>query len=89
MAEGRFLYFLSGVSVGVGAALLCAPRSGAETRAALRDKASETEDYVRRQTDEIRNTITDTMQRGKEAARVTRDGTIEALEEGKAILQRG
>ena len=87
MAE-RFLCFLSGIGVGLGTALLLAPKSGAETRAALRERASEGETLVKRQTDMLRNTVEDSIQRGKQAARTTGQGIAEALADGKAVLQR-
>ena len=43
---GRVTSLLAGVGVGVGIGLLLAPASGAETRAALRDKAEDVKNNV-------------------------------------------
>ena len=87
MGESRFLYFFSGMGIGVGAALLLAPKSGAETRKAIRGSVSEGQEYIRKQGTEISETITGTFERGKEAARRTKEGMVEAFEQGKATFR--
>jgi len=47
-AGGIFLAFLGGALAGTAAALLLAPRSGAETRATIGDAVGQTGDRVRR-----------------------------------------
>jgi gas vesicle protein len=88
MTEGRYLHFMSGLAIGIAAALLWSPKSGAEMRAALKDSASEGQDRVRRQANEIQKTVSDTIQRGTRAAMMTTEGVIRAFEEGKAVLLR-
>jgi gas vesicle protein len=66
-----YLYFISGVSFGVGAALLLAPKSGAEMRSTLRDSLSEGQGLIKDQVDQVRNAVTDTIERSKAAVRST------------------
>jgi gas vesicle protein len=87
MGESKFLYFLSGMGIGVGAALLLTPKSGADTRKAIRGSMSEGQDYIRKQGTEISEAITGTFERGKEAARKTKEGVVEAFEQGKATFR--
>lgn len=89
MSEYRFLYFLSGLGIGVAAGLFWAPKSGAETIAAIKESAIEGGNLVKRQGNEIRNTVGSTIERGKHAAKITTDGVIEALEQGKAAFSEG
>jgi gas vesicle protein len=86
MTGERFLCFISGIAIGITAALLSAPKSGREMRAVLRDSASEGADFLNRKRGEVEKTITENVQRGKQAAEVTSDGIVAAVEEGKAIL---
>jgi gas vesicle protein len=69
-------------------ALLCAPRSGKATREQIRCKASEGQDYLKHQADELRKSLYDTVERGKQAARTTGTGVVGAFQEGKAVFLR-
>jgi gas vesicle protein len=82
-----YLYFISGVSFGVGAALLLAPKSGAEMRSTLRDSLSEGQGLIKDQVDQVRNAVTDTIERSKAAVRSTSQGMVEAVEKGKAAFR--
>ena len=83
----RILYFISGIGIGVGAALLLAPQSGQDTRSTLRDSWSEGKKLLRNQAGQVRDTVSETIERGKEAARSTGQGMVDALEKGKAALR--
>jgi gas vesicle protein len=82
MTDNRDFCFFLGVALGVTGALLFAPKSGAQTRAAIADKAKEGQDFVNRQSNEIR----DAVDRGRKAAKRTADGIADAFEAGKATL---
>jgi gas vesicle protein len=88
MTGGRLALFIGGACVGVTTALLCAPRSGAATREKIRCKASEGQDFVKHQADEIRKNIHDTVERGKRAAHTTGAGVVGAFQEGKSVFLR-
>lgn len=94
MCESRFVNFLSGLGIGLAVALLWAPKSGAETRSAIRGSMAEGQRYLIKQGAEIGDAISgtfergrDTLERGKEAARKTKEGVIEAIEQGKATFR--
>ncbi len=80
---GRLMYFLSGLGVGAAAGLLWAPKSGAETRADIRSSMEDGQTYIRQHTNEI----SDTIQRGREAARRTKEGMRDAFEQGRAAFR--
>ena len=87
MTEGRFVYFLGGLGIGLAVALLCAPRSGEVTRTVLKERASAGTDYLRRQGSEIRSTVGDAIERGTRAAKATAEGVADALDDGRAALR--
>ena len=63
----KFGNFLLGLGIGVGVGLLFAPRSGEETRDMLLSKADDGKDYLKRQTDDLRGTAADVVDKGREA----------------------
>jgi gas vesicle protein len=88
MSAGRLALFFGGACAGIATALLCAPRSGRDTRAQIRGKASDAQDFLKHQADEIRKTCHDTVERGKQAARTTGTGVVGAFQEGRAVFLR-
>ena len=71
--------FLVGSVIGVATALLFAPRSGEETRAEIRDKATELRDRTT-------ETVRDTVSQAKSKAYELKDTVVEKAEE---LKQRG
>jgi gas vesicle protein len=88
MTGGRLALFVGGACAGIATALLCAPRSGKATREQIRCKASEGQDFLKHQADEIRKTINETVERGKQAARTTSTGLVGAFQEGRSVFLR-
>jgi gas vesicle protein len=86
MGETKCFFF--GVGVGVAAGILMAPRSGIKTRRQLADTAREGQDAILREGAELRDTVVDTLNRTKRAAKTAVDGIGAALEAGKAQLVR-
>jgi gas vesicle protein len=75
--------FLLGLGIGVGVGLLFAPQSGEETRDLLKSKADEGKDYLRRQSEDLRGSAADIVDKGREVINRQRDSLSEALEAGK------
>jgi|HubBroStandDraft_2_1064218.scaffolds.fasta_scaffold257365_2 gas vesicle protein len=85
---GETKCFLFGLSVGVAAGILMAPRSGVNTRRRIANTAREGQDAIVREGAELRDTVVDTLNRTKRAAKTAVDGIGAALEAGKAQLVR-
>ena len=84
MAEDNKLsYFFLGLGLGVAVGVLFAPQSGEETRRLLKDKAEEGADYVRRKSTDLRETATDTFERGKQSLNRRKDSLTAAVEAGR------
>ena len=75
--------FLLGLGVGVGIGLLLAPKSGAETRDYLKSKASEGTDYLKQRGDDLRQSASEWVDRGKDAIGRQRETFSEAMEAGR------
>lgn len=76
-------YFLLGLGIGVAVGMVLAPVSGEETRGRLRSKALEGGDYLKRRTDDLRESATDLVDRGRSAVRGQREQLNAAVEAGK------
>jgi gas vesicle protein len=81
--DNKLSYFFLGLGLGVAVGVLFAPKSGVETRDLLRSKAEEGADYVKRRGEELRDTATDTIERGKQTLRQQKDNLAAAVEAGK------
>jgi len=79
--------FLGGLGVGIATGLLLAPKSGDETRAVLKERASDGTDYVLRQGTEVTNAVRDTIERGRLAVKTTAGRVADAFENGRAVLR--
>ena len=76
-------YFFLGLGVGVAVGMIFAPVSGAEARGAIRDRAQEGGDYLRRRGEEWRDAAGDAVQRGKEIVNRQRDQLSAAVDAGR------
>jgi gas vesicle protein len=61
-----FMWFLAGLGFGALLGVLYAPRSGRETREAIRNSAQEGKDYIRNRGREARENVSQWVERGKE-----------------------
>lgn len=75
--------FLLGLGIGVVVGIVFAPMSGEETRARVRSRALEGGDYLRRRGDELRETASDLVDRGKTAVGRQREQLNAAVEAGR------
>ena len=81
--DRRFSYFFLGLGLGVAAGLLLAPKAGAETRELIRTKADEGKDYLKRRSEELKETATEYVERGRSAISRQKDQLAAAVEAGK------
>ena len=78
-----FVWFLAGLGLGALAGVLYAPRSGAETREALRARAEEGRDYVRGRAREAREQAQGWADRGREVVNQQKEQFRAAYEAGR------
>jgi len=90
MAErdgNSFLWFLAGLGIGAIAGVLYAPRSGDETREALRSKAEEGRDFVRDRARQAREQASQWADRGRDALNQQKEQFRSAYEAGRQAYQ--
>ena len=85
--DNRLSYFFLGLGIGVAAGVLFAPKAGDETRGLIKGKATEGGQYLRRRGEELRDTATDYVERGRTALNRQRDHLSAAMEAGKAAYR--
>jgi len=83
----RFGWFLAGLGLGAVVGVLYAPRSGSETREALRARAEEGRDYVRNRARDARDQASEWVDRGREAVNQQKDQFRAAYEAGRQAYQ--
>lgn len=76
-------YFFLGLGIGVAVGIVFAPQSGEETRGLLKSKASEGTDYIKRRSDEIRDSAGELVEKGKTVVRSQREQLSAAVDAGK------
>ena len=78
-----FVWFLAGLGLGALAGVLYAPRSGSETREALRARAEEGREYVRNRAREAREQAAEWADRGREVVNQQKEQFRAAYEAGR------
>lgn len=81
--EMSFIGFLAGLSLGALVGVLFAPRSGQETRNAMKDVAEEGADCMKTLGRDARESVTTWVERGKEAIDEGRETLGSAIEVGR------
>jgi gas vesicle protein len=81
--SNSFLWFLAGLGVGAVAGVLYAPRSGNETREALRSKAEEGREYMRDRARTARTQASDWVDRGRDLVSQQKDQFRAAYDAGR------
>ena len=81
--DRRFSYFFLGLGIGVAAGLLLAPKSGAETREFLLEKADEGKEFLKRKSGELRDQAGGALDKSREAWRRQKESLTAAVEAGK------
>ena len=82
-----FLWFLAGVGIGAVAGVLYAPRSGDETREALRSKAEDGREFVRDRAKQAREQAANWADRGRDVLNQQKEQFRSAYEAGKQAYQ--
>jgi gas vesicle protein len=63
--------------------MLFAPKTGQETRELIKNKAGEGTDFLKERGDEIKQTATEWVDKGKDALGKQRDNLADAMEAGR------
>ncbi|GFO56237.1 hypothetical protein GMSM_32440 [Geomonas sp. Red276] len=82
------LSFLAGAAVGVGAALLFAPKTGEEMRGKIRDLADDAVDKIKDYANEAQEKIRATYEDGKDMVLEKKNIITSAIEAGKQAMDR-
>lgn len=89
MTSNETCYFFAGLAIGAGAAVLLAPKPGAETVATLKHKAAEGVDSLKQQFDAAGSAVKETVDRGKTALKQQAESLSAAVQAGKRAYQEG
>ncbi|TAL12454.1 MAG: YtxH domain-containing protein [Nitrospirae bacterium] len=81
--------FLAGAIIGVGAALLLAPQSGAETRKLLRNYAEKAEEEALEKAKEAKVALDKAIEQGKQFVSEKKTVLTAAFEAGKEAMRKG
>jgi gas vesicle protein len=85
--SNSFLWFLAGLGVGAAAGVLFAPRSGDETRQALRARAEDSREFVRDRARQAREQAASWADRGREVLNQQKEQFRSAYEAGRQAYQ--
>jgi gas vesicle protein len=85
--SNSFLWFLAGLGIGALAGVLYAPRSGSETRDAIRSRAEEGRDYMRDRARVAREQAAEWVDRGKDVLNQQKEQFRSAYEAGRQAYQ--
>ncbi len=77
------LWFLAGLGIGAAVGVLYAPRSGSETREALRARAEEGREYVRDRARQAREQAAEWAERGRDVVNQQKEQFRSAYEAGR------
>ena|SRR5215467_11654416 len=82
-SSNSFMWFLAGLGFGALLGVLYAPRSGRETRQAIRNTAQEGAEFIKKQGREAKETMGQWVERGKDAISRQKDQFSSAFEAGR------
>jgi gas vesicle protein len=81
--NNKFAYFFLGIGLGVAVGMLFAPQSGTETRDLLLSKADEGKQFIRKRGEDLRDSASDMVERGRTVVAQKRDDLSSAVDAGK------
>ena len=79
-SSNSFLWFLAGLGFGALMGVLYAPRSGRETRDALKNTAQEGGEYLKNRGREAKDTVTQWVDRGKDVVSQKKEQLSSAID---------
>ena len=79
--------FLLGFGIGITVGVLFAPKSGPESRGYIGSKASEGTDYLLKQGQQLKDSATDLLERGKNVVLSQKDKVMGAADEVSQAYQ--
>jgi gas vesicle protein len=82
------LSFIAGAAVGVGAALLLAPKTGEEMRGKIRELADDAVDKIKEYANEAQDKIRASYEDGKDMVLEKKGIITSAIEAGKEAMER-
>lgn len=85
--SNSFGWFLAGVGLGALVGVLYAPKSGSETREALRARADEGREFVKNRARDAKDQASEWVDRGKDAVNQQKDQFRAAYEAGRQAYQ--
>ena len=81
--SNNLMWFLAGLGFGALLGVLYAPRSGRETRTAIRNTAQEGKEFIKNRGREARDAVGDWVERGKDVVGQQKDQFRSAFEAGR------
>jgi gas vesicle protein len=78
--SNSFLWFLAGLGFGALMGVLYAPRSGRETREAIKNSAQEGTEYLKNRGRDARETVSQWVDRGKDAVTQQKEKLSSAID---------
>ena len=81
--DKKLSYFCLGLGIGVAVGILFAPKTGEETRQLIKSKADEGKDYLLRQSEELKGSAADALERSRAAFMRQKEQLAAAVEAGK------
>jgi gas vesicle protein len=81
-------YFLAGLGIGALIGILYAPKSGEETREYIAKKTREGNELARKKARELRDSVEETVERGKEMIAQTEEQIATAIDAGRETYRR-
>jgi gas vesicle protein len=85
--SNSFVWFLAGLGLGGLVGVLYAPRSGSETREALRARAEEGRDYMKTRARDARDQASQWVDRGRDTLNQQKEQFRAAYEAGRQAYQ--
>ncbi len=76
-------YFFLGLGVGVALGIVFAPKAGSEVRGLIKDRASEGGDYLKRRTEELKDSAGELVDKGRNVVGRQREQFNAAVDAGK------
>jgi gas vesicle protein len=76
-------YFFLGLGLGVAVGMIFAPVSGTEARGAIKNRAREGGDYLRRRGEDLRESASDVVERGRGLVNRQREQFTAAVDAGR------